>query len=119
MPGFTHLQVAQPVLFSTHMMAYHAMLDRDKSRVTDCHKRHNTSPLGAAAMAGTGFPIDRESTAKSLGFDRAAENTMDAVASRDFAIEFLYITAQCGLNLSRLAEEIIMEHTTIWLYHFK
>ncbi|MEM7617920.1 MAG: argininosuccinate lyase [Pseudomonadota bacterium] len=111
MPGFTHLQVAQPVLFSSHMTAYHAMLERDKSRLQDCRKRHNTSPLGAAAMAGTGFPIDRKSTAKALGFDRVADNTMDAVGSRDFAIEFLYVTAQCGLHLSRLAEEIIIWST--------
>lgn len=111
MPGFTHLQVAQPVLFSTHMMAYHAMLERDKSRLQDCRKRHNTSPLGAAAMAGTGFPIDRKTTAKALGFDSVSENTMDAVGSRDFAIEFLYVTAQCGLHLSRLAEEIIVWST--------
>jgi len=111
MPGFTHLQVAQPILFSTHMMAYHAMLERDKSRVLDCRKRHNTSPLGSAAMAGTGFPIDRQATADALGFDSVAQNTMDAVGSRDFAIEFLYVTAQCGLNLSRLAEEMIVWST--------
>jgi len=111
MPGFTHLQVAQPVLFSTHMMAYHAMLSRDKTRVEDCRARHNTSPLGAAAMAGTGFPIDREATAKALGFDSVAQNTMDAVASRDFATEFLFNCAQTGLHLSRLAEEIIIWST--------
>ncbi len=111
MPGFTHLQVAQPILFSTHMMAYHAMMDRDKSRIKDCRNRHNTSPLGAAAMAGTGFPIDRQATANALGFDNIAENTMDAVASRDFATEFLFVCAQTGLNLSRLAEEIIIWNT--------
>ncbi len=111
MPGFTHLQVAQPILFSTHMMAYHAMVARDKTRIEDCRNRHNTSPLGAAAMAGTGFPINRKATAKALGFDSVAQNTMDAVGSRDFATEFLFVCAQAGLNLSRLAEEIIIWST--------
>jgi argininosuccinate lyase len=108
MPGFTHLQVAQPVTLAIHLDSYWQMLDRDKSRVRDCRARLNESPLGAAALSGTGFPIDRDMTAKALGFDKPMSNTMDAVASRDFATEFLFVAAQCGLNLSRLAEEIII-----------
>ena len=111
MPGFTHLQVAQPVTLGLHLDAYAQMLGRDKARVEDCAKRMNESPLGACALSGTGFPVDAEFTAKKLGFDRAMNNTMDAVSARDFAIEFLFCCAQCGLNLSRLAEEIILWST--------
>ena len=111
MPGFTHLQVAQPVTLGMHLAAYHHMLNRDKTRADHCRWRLNKSPLGAAALSGTGFDIDREMTAKELGFDRAMRNTMDAVSSRDFATEFLFVCAQCGLNLSRLAEEIILWST--------
>jgi len=111
MPGFTHLQVAQPVTLGIHLDAYVQMLERDKSRVQDSRARHNQSPLGAAALAGTGFPINRKQTAKALAFDSPMPNTMDAVGSRDFAVEFLFTCAQCGLNLSRLAEEIILWST--------
>ena len=108
MPGFTHLQVAQPVTLALHMDAYNQMLDRDRSRFEDALKRMNFSPLGAAALSGTSYPIDRDATAKALGFDAPLSNTMDAVGSRDFAIEFLFACAQTGLNLSRLAEEIVL-----------
>lgn len=111
MPGFTHLQVAQPVTLQMHLDAYNQMLSRDKSRLQDCRKRLNECPLGSAALSGTGFPIDREKTAQVLGFDQQQINTMDAVASRDFATEFLFTCAQCGLHLSRLAEEIILWST--------
>lgn len=111
MPGFTHLQVAQPVTLQMHLNAYNQMLSRDKSRLQDCRERLNECPLGSAALSGTGFPIDREKTAKALGFDQPQINTMDAVASRDFATEFLFSCAQCGLHLSRLAEEIILWST--------
>ncbi len=108
MPGFTHLQVAQPVTLGLHLDAYWHMLSRDKTRLADCRKRLNKSPLGAAALAGTPFPIDRDMTAQDLGFERPMSNTMDAVSARDFATEFLFCCTQCGLNLSRLAEEIIL-----------
>ncbi len=108
MPGFTHLQVAQPVTLAMHLGAYQQMMERDKSRFQDCQKRLNECPLGACALSGTGFPIDRDYTAKLLGFDRPMANTMDAVSARDFACEFLFACAQCGLHLSRLAEEIIL-----------
>jgi argininosuccinate lyase len=111
MSGFTHLQVAQPVTLAMHLGAYAQMLERDKSRTKDCRKRLNESPLGSAALSGTGFPIDRNMTAKELGFDNPQANTMDAVASRDFATEFLFLSAQCVLHLSRLAEEIILWST--------
>lgn len=111
MPGFTHLQVAQPVTLGLHLDAYRHMLNRDKTRFQDCRKRLNKCPLGAAALAGTPFDIDRERTAQELGFDRPMQNTMDAVSARDFATEFLFACAQCGLNLSRLAEEIILWST--------
>lgn len=104
----THLQVAQPVTLSMHLGAYWQMMERDKSRVMDCRKRLNQSPLGACALSGTGFNTNREMTAQKLGFDAPMINTMDAVSARDFATEFLFVTAQCGLNLSRLAEEIII-----------
>ena len=112
MPGFTHLQVAQPVTLGMHLDSYRHMLERDKTRAENCRLRLNKSPLGAAALSGTGFPIDPEMTAEALGFEHAMRNTMDAVASRDFATEFLFVCAQCGLNLSRLAEEIILWSTS-------
>lgn len=108
MPGFTHLQSAQPVTLGKHINAYKQMMGRDKSRFQDAQRRTNESPLGAAALAGTPFPIDRERTAKALGFESYMTNTMDAVSARDFANEFLFDCAQCGLHLSRLAEEIII-----------
>lgn len=108
MPGFTHLQVAQPVTLGLHLGAYVEMLKRDYSRFEDAKKRMNYSPLGAAALSGTSYPIDRNATAKALGFEAPLANTMDAVGSRDFAIEFLFACAQLGLNLSRLAEEIVL-----------
>jgi argininosuccinate lyase len=108
MPGFTHLQPAQPVTFGHHMLAYVEMLSRDLSRLADCRARLNESPLGAAALAGTGFAIDRHMTAKALGFDRPMRNSLDAVASRDFAAEFLFCCAMCNTHLSRLAEEIVI-----------
>ena len=108
MPGFTHLQPAQPVTLARHLQAYYDMLERDKARFLDCRGRVNESPLGAAAMAGTPHPINRESTAEKLGFSRPIRNTMDAVSAKDFANEFLFVCAQTGLHLSRLAEEIII-----------
>jgi argininosuccinate lyase len=108
MPGFTHLQAAQPITLSMHLDAYAQMLQRDKSRFFDARRRVNQSPLGAAALAGTPYQIDSDFTAKKLGFDEPMPNTLDAVSSRDFAIEFMFCAAQCGLHLSRLAEEIIV-----------
>ena len=108
MPGFTHLQVAQPVTWGHHMMAYVEMLGRDLSRVRDARTRMNESPLGAAALAGTSFPIDRDMTAKALGFDRPAANSLDAVADRDFALEFLSVASISAMHLSRLAEELVI-----------
>ncbi len=108
MPGFTHLQIAQPVTLGHHLMAYYEMLQRDVSRLTDARTRMNESPLGAAALAGTGFPIDRERTATDLGFDRATANSLDSVSDRDFAIDYLSAVTQCSLHLSRLAEELIL-----------
>lgn len=108
MPGFTHLQAAQPVSLSLHLDAYLQMMERDKSRLQDCARRLNENPLGSAALAGTPFPIDRAYTAAKLGFIRPMPNTMDAVSARDFACEFLFCAAQCGIHLSRLAEEIIL-----------
>ncbi|HLL28235.1 MAG TPA: argininosuccinate lyase [Xanthobacteraceae bacterium] len=108
MPGFTHLQTAQPVTFGHHLLAYVEMLGRDRSRLTDARKRLNESPLGAAALAGTSFPIDREMTAKALGFDRPAANSLDAVSDRDFALETLSAAAICAVHLSRFAEEIVI-----------
>jgi argininosuccinate lyase len=107
MPGFTHLQAAQPVTFGHHLMAYVEMLSRDRGRFADCRRRLNESPLGAAALAGTSFPIDRVATASALGFDRPAANSMDAVAARDFAMEYLSAAAILSVHLSRLAEEIV------------
>ena len=108
MPGFTHLQVAQPVTLGHHLMAYYEMLKRDVSRFTDARARMNESPLGAAALAGTGFPIDRERTAAALDFDRATANSLDSVSDRDFALDYLSAATQCSLHLSRLAEELVI-----------
>ncbi len=108
MPGFTHLQVAQPVTFGHHLMAYYEMLKRDASRFTDCRKRLNQSPLGVAALAGTSYPIDREMVAKELGFDGVCENSLDAVSDRDFAIEFTATSALLMTHLSRFSEELIL-----------
>ena len=107
MPGFTHLQVAQPVTLGHHLMAYYEMLRRDVSRFSDARARMNECPLGSAALAGTGFPIDRERTADALGFERPTANSLDSVSDRDFALDFLSAAAQCSLHLSRLAEELI------------
>jgi len=108
MPGFTHLQVAQPVTFGHHLLAYVEMLARDRSRIADARKRMNESPLGAAALAGTSFPIDRNMTAKELGFDRPMRNSLDAVADRDFVLELLAASTIAAMHLSRLAEEIVI-----------
>ena len=108
MPGFTHLQIAQPVTLGHHLMAYVEMVGRDRGRLADCRRRMNESPLGAAALAGTSFPIDRAATAAALGFDRPAANSLDAVSDRDFAIEFLAAAALAGTHLSRFAEEIVL-----------
>ncbi|ARJ68802.1 argininosuccinate lyase [Paracoccus contaminans] len=108
MPGFTHLQTAQPVTWGHHMMAYVEMLGRDIGRFTDARARMNECPLGSAALAGTGFPIDRDATAAALGFDRPTANSLDAVSDRDFALEFLSAAAICATHLSRLAEELVI-----------
>jgi len=108
MPGFTHLQNAQPITFGHHLMAYVEMFQRDRDRFRDCRKRLNESPLGSAALAGTPYPIDRDHTAKALGFDRPTANSMDAVASRDFALEFLGAASINAMHLSRLADEIVL-----------
>ena len=108
MPGFTHLQPAQPTTLGHHLLAYVEMLSRDRGRLADCRKRLNESPLGAAALCGTGFPIDRHMTAKALGFDGPTRNSLDSVASRDFAAEFLFACAMCATHLSRFAEEVVI-----------
>ena len=108
MPGFTHLQVAQPVTFGHHLMAWYEMLDRDHGRLLDCRQRLNQSPLGAAALAGTTFPIDREQTAIALGFTGPTNNSLDSVADRDFAIEFCAAAALILNHLSRMSEELIL-----------
>ena len=108
MPGFTHLQVAQPVTLGHHLMAYYEMAERDRSRFADAKARMNQCPLGAAALAGTGFPIDRHATAAALGFDRPTDNSLDSVSDRDFALDYLMSAAQTALHLSRLAEELII-----------
>ena len=108
MPGFTHLQVAQPVTWGHHMMAYVEMLSRDRGRMQGARARLNESPLGTAALAGTGFPIDRDMTAEALGFARPMANSLDAVSARDFALEFLSAAAICAGHLSRLAEEVVI-----------
>lgn len=108
MPGFTHLQAAQPVTLGHHLMAYYEMVRRDRSRFADARARMNECPLGAAALAGTGFPIDRQATAKALAFDRPTANSLDSVSDRDFALDYLMSAAQASLHLSRLAEEIVL-----------
>ncbi|MEO1137015.1 MAG: argininosuccinate lyase [Pseudomonadota bacterium] len=108
MPGFTHLQTAQPITLGHHLMAYVEMLSRDRRRFCDARARLNECPLGAAALAGTPFPIDRDATAKALGFDRPCSNSLDAVSSRDFALEFLSAASITATHLSRLAEEIVL-----------
>jgi len=108
MPGFTHLQTAQPVTFGHHLLAYVEMLARDRGRFADARRRLNECPLGSAALAGTSFPIDRDATAHDLGFDRPAANSLDAVSDRDFALEFLSAASICAVHLSRLAEEIVI-----------
>jgi argininosuccinate lyase len=108
MPGFTHLQTAQPVTLGHHLMAYYEMLGRDCERFMSADIRAGECPLGAAALAGTGFPIDREMTAKALGFFRPTKNSLDSVSDRDFAIDYLQAAAQCALHLSRLAEEFVI-----------
>ncbi len=108
MPGFTHLQTAQPVTWGHHMMAYVEMFARDRSRFRDARARMNESPLGAAALAGTSFPIDRHATAGALGFDRPMANSLDAVSSRDFALEFLSAASISAMHLSRLSEELVI-----------
>ncbi len=108
MPGFTHLQSAQPVTFGHHLLAYVEMLSRDRGRLADARKRMNENPLGAAALAGTSFPIDRNITSKDLGFDRPTRNSMDSVAARDYALETLAAASICAIHLSRLAEEIVI-----------
>lgn len=108
MPGFTHLQAAQPVTFGHHMLAYGEMFSRDRTRFIDCRRRLNECPLGAAALAGTSYPIDREMTASALGFDRPTANSLDAVSDRDFALEFLSAASITAVHLSRLAEEIVL-----------
>ncbi|MGH8722636.1 MAG: argininosuccinate lyase, partial [Burkholderiales bacterium] len=108
MPGFTHLQVAQPVTFGHHLMAYFEMLERDRARFAECRRRVNQLPLGAAALAGTTFPIDRERVARELGFEGVAANSLDAVSDRDFAVEFCAHAALAMTHLSRLAEELVL-----------
>ena len=108
MPGFTHLQTAQPVTWGHHMMAYVEMFGRDLGRIRDARKRMNECPLGAAALAGTSFPIDRDMTAEALGFDRPAANSLDAVSDRDFALEFMGAASICAMHLSRFAEELVI-----------
>ncbi|MEP5758585.1 MAG: argininosuccinate lyase [Litoreibacter sp.] len=108
MPGFTHLQTAQPVTWGHHMLAYVEMFSRDVSRFRDARARMNESPLGAAALAGTSFPIDRDMTAKALGFDGPSANSLDAVADRDFVLDFLNAASTCAMHLSRLSEELVI-----------
>jgi argininosuccinate lyase len=108
MPGYTHLQSAQPVTLGHHLMAYYEMLRRDRARLADARVRLNECPLGSAALAGTGFPIDRQATAKALGFDRPTANSLDGVSDRDFALDYLMAATQIALHLSRLAEEFII-----------
>ncbi|MCU7892841.1 MAG: argininosuccinate lyase [Candidatus Thiodiazotropha sp. (ex Ustalcina ferruginea)] len=108
LPGFTHLQTAQPVTFGHHLMAWFEMLERDRERLADCNKRLNVMPLGAAALAGTTYPIDRHQTAELLGFSRPAENSLDAVSDRDFAIEFSAAASILMMHLSRFSEELII-----------
>ena len=108
MPGFTHLQIAQPVSFGHHLLAWNEMLERDYGRLQDCRKRMNECPLGAAALAGTSYPLDREHTARSLGFDKPSENSLDSVSDRDFAIEFCSFAALLLTHMSRISEELVL-----------
>lgn len=108
MPGFTHLQTAQPVTWGHHMLAYAEMLDRDRGRFRDARGRMNESPLGCAALAGTSFPLDREDTARALGFDRPMRNSLDAVSDKDFELEFMAAASICAMHLSRFAEELVV-----------
>ena len=108
LPGFTHLQTAQPIVFAHHLLAWFEMLQRDRERLADCRKRVNVMPLGAAALAGTTYPIDRNETARLLGFERIAENSLDAVSDRDFAIEFCAFASVLMMHLSRFSEELIL-----------
>jgi argininosuccinate lyase len=108
MPGFTHLQVAQPITFGHHMLAYAEMFSRDDERLADCRKRVNRMPLGSAALAGTSYPIDRERVARTLGFDGVCQNSLDAVSDRDFAIEFTHCCALIMTHISRLSEELVL-----------
>ncbi len=116
MPGFTHLQTAQPVTFGHHLLAYVEMLERDRGRLADCRRRLNECPLGSAALAGTSFPIDRMMTARTLGFDRPTGNSLDAVSDRDFALEFLSAAAISAMHLSRFAEEIVVWCSAPWRF---
>ena len=108
MPGFTHLQSAQPITLGHHLMAWFEMIARDRSRFADARRRMNRSPLGSAALAGTGFAIDRDATAKALGFDGPTANSLDSVSDRDFALDYLSASATCAIHLSRMAEEIVI-----------
>ena len=114
MPGFTHLQIAQPVLLAHHLLAYCEMLLRDRERLADCRKRVDVLPLGSAALAGTSFPIDRRAVARELGFSRISENSMDAVADRDFVIEFLACASLIMVHLSRFCEDLILWVSPAW-----
>ena len=116
MPGFTHLQAAQPVTFGHHMLAWNEMLERDAERLIDCRRRMNQCPLGAAALAGTSYPINRERTAELLGFDKPTENSLDSVSDRDFGIEFLSVASIIMMHLSRFSEELINWNSTAWKF---
>jgi len=116
MPGFTHLQAAQPVTFGHHMLAWNEMLERDAERLIDCRRRMNQCPLGAAALAGTSYPINRERTAELLGFDKPTENSLDSVSDRDFGIEFLSVASIIMMHLSRFSEELINWNSTAWQF---
>jgi argininosuccinate lyase len=116
MPGFTHLQAAQPTTFGHHLLAYVEMFSRDRGRLTDARQRLNECPLGAAALCGTGFPIDRHMTAAALGFDGPTRNSLDSVAARDFALEFLAVASILSVHLSRLAEEIVIWMSPPWRF---
>ena len=115
MPGFTHLQAAQPVTFGHHMLAWNEMLERDAGRLLDCRQRMNQCPL-AAALAGTSYPINRERTAELLGFDKPTENSLDSVSDRDFGIEFLSAASIIMMHLSRFSEELINWNSTAWQF---
>jgi argininosuccinate lyase len=114
MPGFTHLQAAQPITFGHHMLAWYEMLKRDEARLADCRRRINVLPLGSAALAGTSFPVDRAYTAQLLAFDAVAENSLDAVSDRDFAIEFCAAAALLMMHLSRFSEELVLWNSTLF-----